>query len=58
MTNIQDEIMQKCLDKANILLDSETTPTAETAEAVKGLVEAAFTINKMEQSLNQYLNPR
>ncbi len=37
-----DEIMRKCLEWANGLLDKETAPTADTAKAVRRLVETAI----------------
>ena len=45
MDDLWGEIMRKCLERAKELLDKETTPTAATVEAVKGLVETAITAN-------------
>lgn len=36
-----ESVRNKCLDKAGVVLDSETVPTAATVETVKALVEAA-----------------
>lgn len=44
MNDLWGEVMQKCLRCAKKLLDTETTPTAATVEAVKGLVEVAISI--------------
>lgn len=39
------EVGNKCLRRASELLDSETTPTAATAEVVKSLVETAISMD-------------
>lgn len=44
---MRDEIMSKCLKRAKGLLDKETAPTVETAEAVRRLVETAIMINRI-----------
>ena len=52
MEGLWVEIMRRCLQRAEKLLDRETAPTAETVEAVKGLVETAISINS-----NSYGSP-
>lgn len=47
MGDLWDGIMQKCLQGAENLLKKETAPTAETAEAVRALVETAIAVNKI-----------
>lgn len=48
MEELWSAVMRKCLQQAEILLDSETAPTADTVETVRGLVETAIMINKIE----------
>ena len=43
--NLWNEVGNKCLWRASELLDSETTPTAATAEVVKSLVETAISMD-------------
>lgn len=43
--NLWTEVGNKCLRCASELLDSETTPTAATAEVVKSLVETAISMD-------------
>ena len=43
--NLWVEVGNKCLRRASELLDSETTPTAATAEVVKSLVETAISMD-------------
>lgn len=43
--NLWNEVGNKCLRRASELLDSETTPTAATAEVVKSLVETAVSMD-------------
>ncbi len=45
MDKLWDAVVRKCLQRAEILLDRETAPTAETVEAVRGLVEMAVAIS-------------
>lgn len=40
------EIEQMCLSRAKTIMEKETAPTRETVEAVRGLVEAAYTASK------------
>lgn len=45
------EVGNKCLRRASELLDSETTPTATTAEVVKSLVETAISMDMLNLRL-------
>ena len=45
--NLWNEVGNKCLWRASELLDSETTPTAATAEVVKSLVETAISMDML-----------
>ena len=41
------KVGNKCLDRAHALLESETHPSATTAEAIKQLVDAAVSIDML-----------
>ncbi len=46
MDTLWSEIEKLCLERAKNLLNGETAPTTSRVEAVRGLVEAAFTASK------------
>ena len=46
MDELRSKVIRKCLERAEILLDRETAPTAETARAVRELVETAISIQR------------
>ena len=46
------EVVKKCLQRAENLLDKETAPTAATVEAVHGLVETAIAANGVNDGLS------
>lgn len=46
-SNLWLDVGNKCLMKAEALLDSETVPTAATVEAVKTLVGTAIAIDTL-----------
>lgn len=45
--NLWERVGNKCLSHALALLESETAPTADTVEAVKGLVKMAISIDML-----------
>ncbi len=52
-TSLWVQVCKKCLSHALTLLESETVPTAVTAETVKTLVETAVSIDTLNR--HQYL---
>lgn len=45
--NLWERVGNKCLSRALALLESETVPTAATAETVRALVGAAVSIDAL-----------
>ena len=45
--NLWEQVSNRCLKCAIRAHDGETTPTGETVEAVRGLVETAIAVSKI-----------